>query len=170
MLLQIEELTERQPGAIAVAVPVFQHLDDLHQTIGARKRQRPEQHAVDDAEHRCRRPDAERECQDADQCEAGIANQRADREAEIPNDRFHHSLLSTVAGSRRNARRPGIRHAANATVTSSTTAVPRITGSVPSTRVIATGTTRDTKTEPPIPISSPIAICHEAPRVTSHHT
>ena len=73
-------------------------------------------------------------------------------------------------GSRRIARRPGIRQAISATATSRVTAVPSITGSVPSTRVIATGITRETATEPATPMTRPMAICHEALRVTSHQT
>src|SRR5688572_25837898 len=139
MFLEIQELVRTEPDAMRLATRLLvHHLHDLDEPIGSRKRQRTEQHAVDYAEDRRRRADAECERDDAHHREAGIACQRPDRKTEISKQRFHQSLLKAETGSRRIARRPGITQATAATDTSTVIATPSVTGSVPSTRVIAT--------------------------------
>ena len=73
MFLEVQKLVGGQSNAMRLAARLVSHeLHDLNESIGSRKRKRTEQHTVDDAEHRGRRADAERQREHADGREAGV--------------------------------------------------------------------------------------------------
>ena len=77
--LQIDDIRHRR-GAVGVAA---RHRLDCDQPIGVGKRQRPQQHAVDDAEDDGRRADADREHGDDQRREAGRGEKEAESLSEI---------------------------------------------------------------------------------------
>ena len=76
---ELREVGERN----AVAIAERRNAVDLHQLAGLGERQRPQQHAADDAEDGGGRADAKREHEDDGQCESGCAEERAETEPQI---------------------------------------------------------------------------------------
>ena len=90
---------------------------------------RPQEDAVDDAEDRGVGADAERQRRHGDGGEAGVRGEAAQSVADVLQQCLHHSLLSAVIGSTRDARRAGSHAAANAAAASDDADAASATGS-----------------------------------------
>ena len=85
-------LEQRQRGVRNVQRrwrPNLLPLTHAHDRLGVRIRQRPEQHPVDDAEHRRVGADAERQRRQHRQGEGALPGERARRVADVPKNSFH---------------------------------------------------------------------------------
>src|SRR5262245_2647105 len=97
VLLEVEELVRGEPPALYLAgLAILYDLDDFDEAVCAWKRQRTEQHPVDDAEDGCRGADAECQRQHRDGGKPGIAAESANRYPCIAQQRFHHRFDSVL--------------------------------------------------------------------------
>ena len=69
--------------AIAAHVGAFENIRNLHQSLGMRKRQGPQQHTFDNGEDGCRCPDAERKHQHGRRGKAGRLQQMAEGDSQV---------------------------------------------------------------------------------------
>ena len=92
--------------------------------------QRPEQHAVHDAEHGRVGTDGECQRQDPGGREPRTLAEGPDRVAEVGEESVHHSYLRATIGSTFVARRAGRKHATSATSRSSAVTAPKVSASV----------------------------------------
>ena len=95
VLLQVRELIRCQTraGRLTRLPAGVQHLDDSHEPFGVRKRQRPEDDAVYEAEDGSGGTNAERERQYGNGAESRIATEAAGSVPQIANDRFKHASI-----------------------------------------------------------------------------
>ena len=103
----LEKVCVRDGAQLLVAA----HAADMNELVGALVRQGAKQDAVDDAEHRRRRPDAESEGNDRDAGDEGPRGERAKGEAHILPRRMHLSSAGSWATAEPLEYSPGHRRA-----------------------------------------------------------
>src|SRR5690606_38806612 len=92
---------DRVEGAVVITEPEVRggrgHRPGDDETVLIRIRQRPQQHAVDDAEHRRRRTDAQAKRDDGDGDETRFATESARTEAQVAREVLERQRAELVA-------------------------------------------------------------------------